>query len=86
MFFLQEKVGGPAPPGAAISNSPQTGGYQYQQSSYQNNSSYNSSYGSSGAPQQDYSAAWAQYYAQVMLSLRVLSTQQSKTRRTFTKG
>merc|ERR1712176_1023045 len=63
--LIQEKVGGPAPPGAAISNSPQTGGYQYQQSSYQNNSSYNSSYGSSGAPQQDYSAAWAQYYAQM---------------------
>lgn len=77
--LIQEKVGGPAPPGAAISNSPQTGGYQYQnggggssgggygggQQGGQSYGGQQGGYGQSGAPQQDYSAAWAQYYAQM---------------------
>ena len=65
---LQEKVGGPAPPGAAISASPASGGgYSYQQSnSYGQQGHYGQQYpGQSGQQQQDYSQAWAQYYAQV---------------------
>merc|ERR1711953_361396 len=64
--LIQEKVGGPAPPGAAIS-SPSSGNYSYNQyqgqpqqqqyGQYQNNQSQG------GQP--DYSAAWAQYYAQM---------------------
>ena len=56
--LIQEKVGGPAPPGAAIANNSSGTGY-----SYTGQNSYGSSNG--GGQQQDYSAAWAQYYAQV---------------------
>jgi len=61
--LIQEKVGGPAPPGAAISqNASSNGTYNYNSSSYP--SSGQSGY-QSGSGQQDYSAAWAQYYAQM---------------------
>lgn len=64
--LIQEKVGGPAPPGAAISASPSSNGtYTYgaasayggQPAGYQHMSQQQ-------GQQQDYSAAWAQYYAQ----------------------
>ena len=64
-IYFQEKVGGPAPPGAAISqNASSNGTYNYNSSSYP--SSGQSGY-QSGSGQQDYSAAWAQYYAQVSI-------------------
>jgi len=64
--LIQEKVGGPAPPGAAISATPSTGGYSYGQYPQPQQNTYSHSYpGQSGQQQQDYSAAWAQYYAQL---------------------
>merc|ERR1712176_209024 len=64
--LIQEKVGGPAPPGAAISASPSSGGgYSYQSQSYGSQQGHYGQYpGQSGQQQQDYSQAWAQYYAQ----------------------
>ena len=60
-------MGGPAPPGAAISASPSSGGgYSYQSQSYGSQQGHYGQYpGQSGQQQQDYSQAWAQYYAQV---------------------
>jgi len=60
--LIQEKVGGPAPPGAAIANNSSGNGY-----SYTGGNSYGSN-NSGGGGQQDYSAAWAQYYASVIVS------------------
>jgi len=57
--LIQEKVGGPAPPGAAIANNSSGNGY-----SYTGGNSYGNS-NSGGGGQQDYSAAWAQYYASI---------------------
>lgn len=63
--LIQEKVGGPAPPGAAISASPSSGGgYSYQSQSYGQQGHYGQYPGQSGQQQQDYTQAWAQYYAQ----------------------
>lgn len=77
--LIQEKVGGPAPPGAAISSNATSGGYSYQpqtqghQQQQQQQQSYNQGYGQQsygqpapgGGASQDYSAAWANYYAQM---------------------
>lgn len=53
--LIQEKVGGPAPPGAAIANNSSGSGYSYTSGQY----------GGAQGGSQDYSAAWAQYYAQI---------------------
>merc|ERR1711953_1533452 len=58
--LIQEKVGGPAPPGAAIANNSSGNGY-----SYTGGNSYGNSNSGGAGGQQDYSAAWAQYYASI---------------------
>ena len=68
-------MGGPAPPGAAISASPSSNGtYTYGAASgYGGQPAGYQHMGQQQGQQQDYSAAWAQYYAQVIFRRKILA-------------